>query len=161
MYKITGPALCGFADHFDGSEDLVGARLPSAKPGKIKGKGKGQAPKPAPKPYPKAKQSSAVANHAKTLLHARKVLAKAHGAVKTAARKTIAKPVAPRSRSVSPRTRIAVHGDDYVVIGAATPAAQSPKVKNAQAKLAAAKAKAKKLAAVSAARTKQAHKTVT
>jgi hypothetical protein len=155
MLKITGPALCGFADHFD---DTVGAapRLPSAKPsGKIKGKGK---PKPvAPKPYPKAKQSATIAEHAKVLKHARQVLAKSHGKVKVAARKTLAKPLAPQGRG---RTQIAVHGDNYVVIGATVAAAQSPKVKAANAKLAAAKTKAKKLAQVAAAKTKQAHSTL-
>jgi hypothetical protein len=163
-YKITGPALCGFADHFD---DVVGAapKMPSAKPGKVKGKGK---PKPvAPKPYPKAKQSATIANHAKVLKHARQVLAKAHGGVKVAARKTLAKPVAPRSRVAMPRTRVAVQGDSYVLVGAAPPPAVTPRQKAAQAKLATArkkladaKVKVKKLAADAAQKTKKAHGSV-
>jgi hypothetical protein len=162
-YKIEGPALCGFADHFDG----VGAapKLPSAKPGKVKGKGK---PKPvAPKPYPKVKTSATIAEHAKVLKHARQVLAKSHGKVKVSARKTLARPVAPQSRMAVPRTRVAVQGDGYVIVGAPPPPAQTQrqreakvKLENARKKLAVAKEKVKKATQVAAAKTKQAHGTL-
>lgn len=134
--KIAGPALCGFADMFEEpSSTVVGAAA--------KSKPKGD-PRVKHKPYPKATQSKTVAQHAQALKHARKVLVQAHGKVKTAAKKTLAKPA------------VAVHGFEYTVIGA-----YSPKVKFAQAKLQAAKAKATKLAHVAAEKTKAAHATVT
>lgn len=163
MEKIPGPALCGFADVFEG-EELIGAKA-TAKPHKSGG----PAPAPTPRLYPKAKQSSTIAKHVQALTNARKVLAKAHGTVKTAAKKTLAKPTQVVSR-VSPAARaaavsrgrsnvVAVRGDDYVILGAAPPP-QTPKVKKALAKLTDARAKAKKLAGEAATKTKTAHGTI-
>jgi hypothetical protein len=142
MNKIPGPALCGFADYFEG-DTLVGARSPALP--------KGPPPK---KPYPKATQNQTVAQHATVLKKARAVLAKAHGQVKTAARQTLAKLRPPVSRSVAA----------YHVLGVAqTPKvrAATAKAQAAQAKAAKAKAKALSLAVAAAKTIQAAHASVT
>jgi hypothetical protein len=145
MEKIPGPALCGFHNLFEGGSS-VDERFDSELLGA------------APKPH-QPKQSKTIAQHAKTLKHARKVLAQSHAKVVAAAKKTLAKPPTPPARGPA---KVVVHGDGYTIIGASAMAAvNQPKVRAAVAKLKAARTKQEKAASAAAKKTKAAHVTVT
>lgn len=151
--KISGPALCGFADYFEPTP-FVGA-APRAT-GQRKQTAHGPTGKPGLLKAPP--KSKTVAQHSAVLKKAQSVLTATHATVKKAAQLTLAKPAAPTVRRSSARV-VMGHGGQFVVVGAT--AAQSPKVKAAQKKLQAAQAKVKKLTDDATKKTKVAHASVT